>query len=99
MFGLAPLVLAAAVHGPLLAAGPVLAGGRVVWGEQESGLVRMRASGGRVLYERRATAGGGVEQLELAASPQLVAARLAVTRCPAPTAGTASPCDVTRPVE
>ena len=59
---------AAVVHGPLLAAGPVLAGGRVVWGEQGSGVVRVRAAGGRVLYERRATPGGGVELLRVGTS-------------------------------
>jgi hypothetical protein len=84
--------------GPSLALGPVLAGSRVVWGEREGSTFRVRTSSGRVLYERTAGAVGlALEQL--AASPQLVAVRLAVEDCPPPTGGTASQCNLSHPVE
>ena len=80
------------------ALGPVLAGSRAVWGEREGSTFRVRTSSGRVLYERTAGAVGlALEQL--AASPQLVAVRLAVEECPAPGAGTVSSCNLSHPVE
>src|SRR5438105_7038212 len=81
-----------------LALGPVLAGSRAVWGEREGSTFRVRTSSGRVLYKRTAGAVGlALEQL--AASPQLVAVRLAVEECPAPGAGTVSSCNLSHPVE
>jgi hypothetical protein len=98
MFGSAGLlaVLAAfvapSVEPPSLAVGPVLAGSRPVWGERQGSTFRVRTSA-RVLYER--TAGSvGVALEQVAASPQLVAVRLAITACAA-----GSSCELSHPVE
>src|SRR5438270_5715118 len=95
---LALVLLAVPQDAPRLAAGPVLAGRSVAWAEQAPGLVRIRAAGGRVLYERRGSATDSVEIQQLAGSTQLVAAREQVTHCPPPSDSQVSPCSVSRRV-
>jgi hypothetical protein len=83
---------AGSTEAPALAVGPVLAGSRVVWGERQGETFRVRTSA-RVLFER--TAGPiGLALEEIAASPQLVAVRLATTACSA-----GSACELSHPVE
>jgi hypothetical protein len=90
------MLLAVPQEAPRLAAGPVLAGGSVVWAEQAPGVARVRASGGRVLYELRAGPTDSVEIQGLAASPQLVAAREQTAHCPPPSDSKVLPCSVAR---